>query len=103
MLLLHSRGAKSNLPRVNPLGYIKDGDNFVVVASKGGEPTNPDWYYNLQVHPDVTIEVGTEQFKVHATIPERAEPTASLPRQQGKNQPLLSISETLRVLSQLLY
>jgi deazaflavin-dependent oxidoreductase (nitroreductase family) len=73
-LLLHTLGAKSNQPRTIPLLYFKEGDNYVIIAAKGGAPTNPDWYYNILAHPDdVTIEVGTEQFKVHATVAERAE------------------------------
>ena len=73
-LLLHTRGAKSNQPRTIPLLYFKDSDNYVLVAAKGGAPTNPDWYYNILAHPDdVTIEVGTEHFNVHATIAEPAE------------------------------
>jgi deazaflavin-dependent oxidoreductase (nitroreductase family) len=73
-LLLHTRGAKSNQPRTIPLLYFKEGDTYVIIAAKGGAPTNPDWYYNILAHPDdVTIEVGTEQFKVHATVAEPAE------------------------------
>ena len=68
LLLLHTSGAKSGQPRINPVAYVKDGDRFVIIASKGGAPTNPDWYYNLVTHPDVTVEVGTEQFHVHATV-----------------------------------
>ena len=74
LLLLHTSGAKSGQPRINPVAYVKDGDRFVIVASKGGAPTNPDWYYNLVAQPDVTVEVGTEQLQVHATVaaePER--------------------------------
>jgi len=73
LLLLHTLGAKSNQPRINPLAYVKDGDNLVIIASKAGAPTNPDWYYNILAHPDVTLEVGTESFKAHATVPERPE------------------------------
>ncbi len=73
LLLLHTRGAKSNQPRINPLAYFKDGDNFVIIASKAGAPSNPDWYYNILAHPEVTIEVGTERFNAHATVPERQE------------------------------
>ena len=73
LLLLHTRGAKSNQPRINPLAYFKNGDTFVVFASKGGAPSNPDWYYNLLAHPEVTLEVGTERFNAHATVPERQE------------------------------
>ncbi len=71
LLLLHTRGAKSNQERIIPLSYFKDSDNYALVAAKGGAPTNPDWYYNILAHPDdVTIEVGTEYFKVHATVAE---------------------------------
>jgi len=73
LLLLHTFGAKSNQPRINPLAYFKDGNNYVIIASKGGAPTNPDWYHNILAHPDVTLEVGTEHFKAHATVPERTE------------------------------
>jgi len=41
--------------------------------SKGGAPTNPDWYHNVLANPDVTVEVGTESFPARATVPERAE------------------------------
>ena len=74
LLLLHTTGAKSQQPRVNPVAYTTDGDRLVVFASKGGAPTNPDWYYNLVAQPLVTVEVGTEQFQTQAAIaaePER--------------------------------
>jgi deazaflavin-dependent oxidoreductase (nitroreductase family) len=74
LLLLHTLGAKSGQPRVNPVACIRDGERLVVIASKGGAPTNPDWYYNLVAHPLVTVEFGTEQFQVRATVaaePER--------------------------------
>jgi deazaflavin-dependent oxidoreductase (nitroreductase family) len=51
---------------VNPLVDVPDGDRFMIFATKGGAPTNPDWYYNLLANPDVEIEVGTETFPVHA-------------------------------------
>src|SRR5687768_2200264 len=74
LLLLHTTGAKSGQERVNPVAYIKDGDRYVVIASKGGAPTNPDWYYNLVANPTVSVEVGTDQFQAHAEVvpePER--------------------------------
>ena len=67
MLLLHTVGRKSGRARVNPLVYLPDGDRFVIIASKGGAPTHPDWYHNLLANPDVEIEVGTETIRVHAT------------------------------------
>ncbi len=75
MLLLTTTGAKSGQPRTNPLVYTTDGDTMVVIASKGGAPTNPDWYYNLVANPVVTIERGTEQFQARATVPAEPERT----------------------------
>jgi deazaflavin-dependent oxidoreductase (nitroreductase family) len=66
LLLLHHVGAKSGEDRINPLAYNRDGDRYVVFASKAGAPTNPDWYHNLKAHPDVRIEVGTDTIEVRA-------------------------------------
>lgn len=60
LLLLHTVGAKSGYPRVNPMMYLPDGGGYVVFASKAGAPTNPDWYHNLRAHPEVTVEVGDQ-------------------------------------------
>jgi deazaflavin-dependent oxidoreductase (nitroreductase family) len=73
LLLLHTKGARSGQERVNPVAYTTDGDKLVVIASKGGAPTNPDWYYNLVANPRVTVEVGTEQFDVQASVAEEPE------------------------------
>lgn len=75
LLLLHSIGAKSGQERVNPTAYVRDGENFVIIASKGGAPTNPDWYYNLVANPLVNIEVGTETLQVRARVAEEPERT----------------------------
>jgi deazaflavin-dependent oxidoreductase (nitroreductase family) len=66
MLLLHNVGARTGRQRVNPLVYLPDDDRYVIFATKGGAPTNPDWYHNLLAHPDVEIEVGTETIPVKA-------------------------------------
>jgi deazaflavin-dependent oxidoreductase (nitroreductase family) len=66
LLLLTHTGAKTGKRRTNPLAYFRDGDRYIVVASKGGAPTNPDWYYNLLANPWATIEVGSEQLEVTA-------------------------------------
>src|SRR6266576_6578083 len=63
LLLLTTRGAKSGRERTNPLAYSRDGDNYVVIASKGGGPTHPDWYLNLRANPAVTVELGPERFE----------------------------------------
>ena len=68
VLLLTTKGAKTGKARVNPLMYLPNGDRMFVFASKGGTPTNPDWYHNLVANPDVTVEVGTETFPANATV-----------------------------------
>lgn len=73
MLLLTTTGAKSGQPRIAPLVYTTDGDRHVIIASKGGAPSNPDWFRNLVANPDVTVEVGTEEFAAKAVVPEGAE------------------------------
>ena len=66
MILIHHIGARSAAERVNPLTYLPDGDEMVIAATKGGSPTNPDWYYNLKAHPRIAVEVGTATFPVEA-------------------------------------
>jgi deazaflavin-dependent oxidoreductase (nitroreductase family) len=74
VLLLTTTGAKSGQPRLAPVVYSRDGDGYVIVASKGGAPTHPAWYHNLLAHPVVTVEVGGETFTARARVtgaPER--------------------------------
>ena len=66
LLLINHIGAKTRKTRVNPVMYLKDGNRYIVFASKGGAPSHPDWYHNLKAHPDVQIEVGTEKIDVRA-------------------------------------
>ena len=66
LLLLHTNGRHSGKPRINPMMYLKDGERYLVIASKGGAPTNPDWYFNLKAHPDVKIEVGDDTINAQA-------------------------------------
>src|SRR5260370_7737306 len=72
VLILTTKGAKSGDVRENPLVYTRDGDHYVIVASKGGAPTHPAWYHNLAKHPEVTVEVGKEKFTAPAHIPDGA-------------------------------
>ncbi len=72
LLLLTTTGAKSGQQRISPLVYLPDGEHVFIFASKGGAPTNPDWYHNLVSNPQVTVEIGTEQFKATAVIIEGA-------------------------------
>ena len=73
VILLTTTGAKSGLPRTTPLNYSRDGDRIIVIASKGGSPTHPDWYHNLVANPEVTVELGTERFQARASVAEGQE------------------------------
>lgn len=76
LLLLHTTGAKSGQPRINPVATLAEGNKYVIIASKGGADTHPAWYHNLVANPDVRVEVGTEEFAAQATVtdePERTE------------------------------
>jgi deazaflavin-dependent oxidoreductase (nitroreductase family) len=68
VLLLHSTGAKTGQERVHPVVYQPVGDALAIFASKGGSPTNPDWYHNLVAHPEAEVEVGGETRKVRARV-----------------------------------
>ena len=79
-LLLDHVGAKSGTKRTSPLTYIPDGDNLVIVASKGGNPRHPAWFHNLRANPDVTIQVGTKRRPVHARVATPEERTRLWPK-----------------------
>jgi deazaflavin-dependent oxidoreductase (nitroreductase family) len=67
MILIHHIGARSGIERVSPLGCSPQADGrFAIVASNGGSPTHPDWYYNLKANPRITVEVGAQTFTVLA-------------------------------------
>jgi F420H(2)-dependent quinone reductase len=66
MLLLDHVGARSGKRRTTPLVYLPDGENFIIVAAKGGHPENPSWVHNLRAHPDTEIQIGSHRIKVHA-------------------------------------
>ena len=73
LLLLHHRGAKTRIERVNPLAQQELEEGYAVFASKGGAPKNPDWYHNLIANPDATIEVGDAIIEVRARVAESEE------------------------------
>lgn len=68
LLLLITTGARTGEERINPLMYTKDGDDLVVLASKGGRPENPAWYHNVVANPRTTVELGTERFAATARV-----------------------------------
>ncbi len=68
LLLLTTTGAKSRHAYTTPLVFTKDGNRLVIIASKGGAPTNPDWYHNLVAHPMATVELPGERFQAKAVV-----------------------------------
>ena len=67
LILIHHIGARSGTERVTPLGCSRQGDGrFAIVASNGGSPAHPDWYYNLKANPRIKVEVGAKTFTVLA-------------------------------------
>ncbi len=73
MLLLEHVGARSATRRTSPLAYTVDGQNLVLVASKGGYPKNPGWFHNLVANPDTIVQVGSSRREVHARRADRIE------------------------------
>jgi deazaflavin-dependent oxidoreductase (nitroreductase family) len=66
IMLLNTVGRKTGRKRTSPLLYVMDGEDFVIIASKGGAPTHPAWYLNLKANPDATVEVGDRKVRVRA-------------------------------------
>lgn len=87
LLLLNAIGARTGKLRVKPVMYLKDHERYVVFASKGDAPTNPDWYHNLKAHPNIQIEVGDEKVDVHALI---ATPSMRANRPTTRSSPSIS-------------
>jgi deazaflavin-dependent oxidoreductase (nitroreductase family) len=73
LLLLHTTGAKSGRGHVTPMMYRSVDGGYAVFASKGGAPTNPDWYHNLVANPAVQAEIGTQTMRLTARVAGDAE------------------------------
>ncbi len=99
LLLLHTTGARSGQERVNPVAYITEGERLIVIASKGGAPTHPDWYHNLVAHPLATVEVGKEKYQVRADVVPEPERTRLYDRMVAVNPGFAEYrSKTTRVI-----
>ena len=73
LLLLTTTGAHSGLPRVTPLGYVRDGERYAVIAANAGAQRHPDWYHNLLAQSRVVVEIGAERFDAMARVATGAE------------------------------
>ena len=86
MLLLRTVGRRTKQPRTAALLYVRDGDAYVVIASKGGAPQHPGWFHNLTAQPDVEIQVGRERIPVRARVAEGEERSRLWARADEINQ-----------------
>jgi deazaflavin-dependent oxidoreductase (nitroreductase family) len=68
MLLLTTTGNKTGQPRTHPLLYLQDGDALAVIASAGGQPSDPAWFRNLVANPAVTVQIGAEHTPMRARV-----------------------------------
>ncbi len=98
-LILHTVGAKTGQKRANSLSYARDGDDYLVVASKGGDPKAPGWYHNLKANPNVEINVGPKRFAVTATPvtpddPDYPAAVGDRQRHAGQREPLQGLPGT---------
>ena len=87
VLILTTTGAKSGEPRENPLAFSRDDGNIVVVASKGGGPTNPSWYHNLTSNPVVKVEVLGETYDARARVVDDDEEYERLYAEHARRMP----------------
>ena len=87
VLILTTTGAKTGAPREIPLAFSKDNGNYVVVASKGGAPTNPAWYHNLRANPIVKVEALGETFEARARVIDGDQDYERLYREHARKMP----------------
>src|SRR5512144_2178342 len=86
MLLLRTVGRRTREPRTAALLYVRDGNAYAVIASKGGAPHHPGWFHNLTADPDVEIQVGRERIPVRARVAEGKERSRLWARADGINR-----------------
>jgi deazaflavin-dependent oxidoreductase (nitroreductase family) len=91
VMLLTTTGAKSGKESTVVLGFGKDGDRHVIIASANGAPSHPAWYFNLQAHPIATVEVGPDKFKVRTRT--------ARPDERDKLKPLVPYIEQQQTLT----
>lgn len=84
LLLLHTIGVKSRKEHVNPLVTYEDEGRLVIVASKGGAPSHPDWYYNILSNPLVQVEFGADKFQAQAEVMVEPERTRLYEKMESK-------------------
>lgn len=87
LAILHTRGARSGEQRSHPLAFSREGDSYVVVASKAGADTHPAWYHNLVANPEVELEVGGRRFPARARVVTEGDDYERLYAQHAEGRP----------------
>ncbi len=99
VMVLTTTGAKSGQPREAVVTFSRDGDDYVVVGSKGGEPDDPAWFTNLRTNPVVTVEADGETFQARATVAQGADRDALWDRHAAEHTQFLDYpSKTSRII-----
>ena len=99
VLILTTTGAKTGQPREAVITFSRDGDDYIVVGSKSGEPEDPAWFTNLRTNPDVTVEADGKKFKARATVAEGADRDALWDRHVAEHSQFADYpSKTTRVI-----
>ena len=98
VLLMTAKGARSGEAITTPLVYGREGDDYVIVASKGGSPKHPIWFGNIKANPEVEVEVadgdGTERFKARAHVVDSREEHDRLYENMSKIWPSFKVYQT---------
>ena len=89
VILITHKGAKSGIERTSPLVYTRDGDRIVLIASKGGAPSNPHWYLNMVANPEVTVELPGDTYRARVIVTE-GEERARLFKAQAEQLPVFN-------------
>ena len=94
VVIVTNRGNRTGAVRKTPLMRVKDGDNYVLVASVGGSPNNPVWVYNLRAHADVQIRDETEVYRMRVREVEDADERARLWKLAAAEYPPYDVMQT---------
>jgi deazaflavin-dependent oxidoreductase (nitroreductase family) len=98
VLLMTAKGAKSGEAITTPLVYGREGDDYIIVASKGGAPQHPSWFGNVKANPEVDVEVAqgkaTEKFKARARVVDSRQERDKLYFEMSKIWPSFADYET---------
>jgi deazaflavin-dependent oxidoreductase (nitroreductase family) len=99
VMVLTTTGSKTGQPREAVVTFSRDGDDYIVVGSKSGEPEDPSWFGNLVANPTVTVEADGRKFQAKATVADGADRDALWDRHLAEHPQFADYpSKTTRVI-----